>query len=332
MSRAVAWACASLALAAAAAPSPEENAFSAYVLATHIRSRGYVHSPAPFVPRREALGFRLADDMGCRTPGEDRGYCDAARPKPWTQDELRRMAAMLEELRASGLERFLGRVRANGFDTMLRETYVVHQAGTLWRPLPYPNSIHTNRQLLIADRRLHSGGERPLLHLLAHAYDFADRRGSFFFPTFSHAPYFLRLTGFFVNERGEWELIGMPRAQRALYRDLFERTNRELLRAGALKDRRGRERREAAIRERAERFARPYGAPSFHALLNPYEAFAEWTVLVHLDPQRARALNPDLARWIRENVLAAPEPPSTAAATQPDGKKNPGSQRPIPPY
>lgn len=284
-------------------PAGREAAFAACILSTHVRSAAAPRLRAPAAVRRTVLGFRLSDDLSCRAPDAE-GYCAAARPKPWTEADLDREAGVLRGLRARGLGAFLERARLNGFDVLLRQTYVTHLGPRgAWERQSFPNSLNASRELLVGDARLETAGEWPLLHLLAHANDFRGARRDGFAPALSDSPEFLRLTGFILDEDGRWTVARMTPAERAVYWNRFAERNRELLAAGELPDRRERARRESAIIRRYDELAGPYRAASFHALADPYEALADWAVLVVQDPRRARALDPQLARWVETNVL-----------------------------
>jgi hypothetical protein len=306
---------AAAACAAPAAPAPDDisparvkAAFSRQILETHRRGAGrYAYDPPPQTLKRRAWGFRFADDLGCRRPApEDAPFCRLAAPKAWAEEDIDAVGKLLAPLLAGRLARFFEKVKANGFDTMTRETFVTHHdARDGWHRLYYPNSLHDTRQIVIADAQFLPREEpsKPVLHLLAHAFDFGERVEGRFYPSLSTSSEFLRMTGFAPASTGEWTLASMTPAQRAEYFELFAWKNAEALRAQALSAPAERGRAWKAIQDRTEPLASRYGAASFHALLNPYEAFAEWATLVYFDEPKARSLNPELTRWFEEKVL-----------------------------
>lgn len=280
--------------------------FERDILDTHRRGAGrFARALPPMDIQRRAWGYAFASDKGCDDPGDDKAFCAMARPKPWTEAEIDHMGRILESLSAPGkLKTFMERGRANGFDTMVRESVVTHsEPGKSWHPLYYPNSLHGMRQIVIGDSLFAPLGrpEKPMLHLMAHAFDFSGRRGDGFYPESSVSPDFLRLTGFKLMENG-WGVEGMSRADRAEFYALFAWKNAEALKAwkleGAARSQAWRE-----INRRTDAYAARHKVPTFHALLNPYEAFAEWAAFVYFEQDKARALNPELTEWFLTRIL-----------------------------
>lgn len=285
-------------------PAAVRAEFAESILWTHARGAGrYAFAAPPTDAQAEAFGFTLAQDLGCRSGGDEE-FCSAARPKAWTASEIAAFRRQLARLHTPALRGFFERVRGNGFTTIVRQQEIVHRRRGKggWQRFFYPNTLRPCRHIVMADAQFtFSNADESIVHLMAHAYDFVGQGAKGFFPTLSVSADFLRMSGFALGPRG-WQVKAMSPADRAEYWRLFERRNEELLKTRALPpaERKARDR---EIRRTADAFGRKFGALSFHSLLNPYESFADWAAVVYAREAEARALNPELTRWFKEKVL-----------------------------
>jgi len=240
------------------------------------------------------LGFQFVSGKNCTSDGMPKKFCEISKPKAWTANELREMKQSLDAIFPPGkLDQFKHNIQAGGFIKIYRYTdgvaplgaSFISRAAWFWVD-PSDRSINAADLGVLSPDVADPHGGFPsfnnlvLLHELAHAYQSVN-------PELDQP--FIRVAKY-QTPHGKWEVENGP-----YWRDVKDQVTeaRKLFLEGRTQE---------ALRL-SRNYAVPYGYPTAYAMFHPIEGFAEIVAYTYFDQTAPKYMDPNLVRWVRQNVL-----------------------------